>query len=477
MGKTDILRICLYIVAFLLVISMDTCLGDPLLTWPIIGQTGVVKGTFGDLRSTQFHPGVDFHAPWGTHVRPVSGSGSEYIVEILPNESAGWNLVTRQNWVGSPDYKYTYAHVETHTPDGWHWWEENQYIANYWDSDDSAMTSLVIWPGGEDWKSHLHFGEKDTTDEWWECPPDGWCWRNPFWQNSAGVLTFNYTDNDPPNIVEITYGKCVGPNDTLNNKYYPRSGLPGDEDIDIIVYVNDRSSGWDQKVGIDSLDYAITTTESEPWYWNAFVCFHRVLPSDYDIDYVYARDNRWDDPDDDITIPNTVHSGNSSDHIDKMWYIVTNSNGLYSYANIYAWHTPDSECDRYVWIRAVDGAGNKGNCTVYYEKVHINKPGVKPQENQQVPRSFLLWQNYPNPFNPVTQIRYQLPRRERVEVTIFNLLGQKVRTLVDDWEPAGYHTACWDGRDEGGKEVAGGVFFCRMEAGRFSDVKKMLLLK
>jgi len=153
---------------------------------------------------------------------------------------------------------------------------------------------------------------------------------------------------------------------------------------------------------------------------------------------------------------------------------VTNSNGNYSYANIWAWHTPPYACDRYVWIRAVDGAGN---CSVYHEKVHINKPGIKPQENQLVPRGCLLWQNYPNPFNPVTEIKYQLPRRERVKITIFNLLGQKVRTLADDWESVGYHTACWDGRNEDGKEVGGGVYVYKIEVGGFIDTKKMVLLR
>jgi len=463
-------KTCIQTAALLLGLSVSTCLADAILTWPVITSsgniTGVAKGTFGDYRELVFHGGVDIHAPDNTYVRPVMANTwvNDYPIST---PGYGWEIPTEEIVTGPPARWYAYAHVESYSPSG-HYWTLGDIVDNY--LYDGAMTTLSWWP--QDYQEHLHLtvekaggGEVAKTD--------------PFWLNDEGVETFSYTDSDAPNIVEITYGKYVGPNDTLHNEYCSRSGIPGNAYIDIIVYVNDRSSGWDQKVGIDSLDYAITTTESEPrdWEWNAFVCFHRRLPSDYDIDYVYARDNRWDDPDDDITIPNTVHSGQSSDHIDKMWYIVTNSDGNYNYANFYAWQTPGYECDRYVWVRAVDGAGNKGKTTVYHEKVHINKPGVKPQENQQVPRSFLLWQNYPNPFNPVTQIRYQLPRRERVKITIFNLLGQKVRTLVDGLETAGYHSAYWDGRDEGGQEVAGGIFFCRMQAGRFSDVKKMLLLK
>jgi hypothetical protein len=93
------------------------------------------------------------------------------------------------------------------------------------------------------------------------------------------------------------------------------------------------------------------------------------------------------------------------------------------------------------------------------------------------PESFSLSQNYPNPFNPETQINYALPQDCDVKVTIYNLLGQRVRTLVDERQSAGYRTVLWDGKDEQGVDVASGVYFYRLKAGDFVDSKKMLLLK
>ena len=93
------------------------------------------------------------------------------------------------------------------------------------------------------------------------------------------------------------------------------------------------------------------------------------------------------------------------------------------------------------------------------------------------PQSFRLFQNYPNPFNPQTQISYALPQTCDVRVTVYNLLGQRVRVLVDGHQQAGCITVHWDGKDEQGTDVASGIYFYKIEAGDFVDAKKMLLLK
>jgi hypothetical protein len=89
-----------------------------------------------------------------------------------------------------------------------------------------------------------------------------------------------------------------------------------------------------------------------------------------------------------------------------------------------------------------------------------------------VPKSFALHQNYPNPFNPVTMINYQLPVINDVELSVYNLLGQKVATLVNERQQAGYHNVEWDASG-----FASGVYYYRLEAGEFQDVKKMILLR
>ena len=94
-----------------------------------------------------------------------------------------------------------------------------------------------------------------------------------------------------------------------------------------------------------------------------------------------------------------------------------------------------------------------------------------------VPGSFRLTQNYPNPFNPSTTIEYSLPRRSHVTIDIYNMLGQKVCTLVDRDESAGDHSAVWDGTEASGESVATGIYLYRLQAGDRTETKKMLLLK
>jgi hypothetical protein len=90
---------------------------------------------------------------------------------------------------------------------------------------------------------------------------------------------------------------------------------------------------------------------------------------------------------------------------------------------------------------------------------------------------YALGQNYPNPFNPETQIVYGLPEAGRVRLTVYNALGQAVRTLVDEARGPGRHAVRWDGRDEAGRAVSSGVYLYRIQAGGFEAVRRMVLLK
>ncbi len=96
---------------------------------------------------------------------------------------------------------------------------------------------------------------------------------------------------------------------------------------------------------------------------------------------------------------------------------------------------------------------------------------------ESLPQHFSLSQNYPNPFNPQTSIRYALPQDAQVKLVIYNVLGQKIKTLVDEFQSAGHKVVWWDGKDERGDQVASGVYFYRLKADEFSEAKKMLLVK
>jgi hypothetical protein len=94
-----------------------------------------------------------------------------------------------------------------------------------------------------------------------------------------------------------------------------------------------------------------------------------------------------------------------------------------------------------------------------------------------IPVQFALYQNFPNPFNPSTRIRFDLPEDGPVRIDIYNCMGQRVATLIDEPRQAGAYTVMWNGRNDSGLELAAGVYLFRIEAGRFSDTKKMVLLK
>jgi len=94
-----------------------------------------------------------------------------------------------------------------------------------------------------------------------------------------------------------------------------------------------------------------------------------------------------------------------------------------------------------------------------------------------VPRTPVLNQNYPNPFNPSTDITFSLISQEQVSLSVFNLLGQNVRMLVEEVMGEGFHKVHWDGRDDLGRRVPGGIYFCRIKAGNWSATRKMVALE
>jgi hypothetical protein len=98
-------------------------------------------------------------------------------------------------------------------------------------------------------------------------------------------------------------------------------------------------------------------------------------------------------------------------------------------------------------------------------------------EESGLPSNFALHQNYPNPFNPTTTLSFTINRSETVELTVMNLLGQKLRTLKTGRLDPGTHLIHFDGRDEAGNVLSGGVYLYSISTSSWSDTKKMILLK
>jgi len=113
--------------------------------------------------------------------------------------------------------------------------------------------------------------------------------------------------------------------------------------------------------------------------------------------------------------------------------------------------------------------------------IYENPAAVTAIDAQGVPKAypveFALSQNSPNPFNPQTSIRLFIPEAARLALEIYNIPGQKIRTLENRFLPAGRYGYQWDGTDDDGSTIGSGVYFCNPEAGEFSQVKKLVLTK
>lgn len=94
-----------------------------------------------------------------------------------------------------------------------------------------------------------------------------------------------------------------------------------------------------------------------------------------------------------------------------------------------------------------------------------------------MPEQFVLSQNYPNPFNPSTNIEYGLPKTAYVVLKIYNILGEEIRTLVQEQQSPGIKTVVWDGTNNRGLDVASGIYIYQIKAGDFRSTRKLMLLR
>ncbi|MBD3168560.1 MAG: T9SS type A sorting domain-containing protein [candidate division Zixibacteria bacterium] len=103
--------------------------------------------------------------------------------------------------------------------------------------------------------------------------------------------------------------------------------------------------------------------------------------------------------------------------------------------------------------------------------------GVDDGMHSALPERYRLYQNYPNPFNPATTIVYDLANDSDVKLSVYNLMGQRVKTLVDGGQKAGSYSVKWDGVDDSGHPVSSGVYFYRLQTGDYDAARQMMLLK
>jgi hypothetical protein len=141
--------------------------------------------------------------------------------------------------------------------------------------------------------------------------------------------------------------------------------------------------------------------------------------------------------------------------------------------------------DNYLGLSFVDNVellNNNSKFYLYSEDQNSESAKDKPSDSVKkpstdIPQKFSISQNYPNPFNTRTLLSISLPAETHVSLVVYNIMGQKVKVLVDDFMSAGIHTITWDGTNESGQTVSSGVYFYRVVTQENVVNKKMVLIK
>ena len=110
-------------------------------------------------------------------------------------------------------------------------------------------------------------------------------------------------------------------------------------------------------------------------------------------------------------------------------------------------------------------------------RVALRTQQLNSKKELQLPEIINLHQNYPNPFNPTTTLRYDLPEDAMVNITIYDMMGRQVKTLINDQQTAGYRSTQWNATNDAGSLVSAGIYLYMIQAGEFRQTKKMVLLK
>ncbi len=238
---------------------------------------------------------------------------------------------------------------------------------------------------------------------------------------------------EPPLFTDYTYDNLGVPKNPSNPFYYlPRPFNP--DGLDFVDYGLGGVLGLESELGKMKVPTLRNIAVTPPYMHNGvFATLHEV------VDFYNTRDvGMWPPPE----VPVNVNTDELGDL------------GL----------TPDEVDDIVAFMLTLTDGW-----------VPEAAPGVSPAPARRFAAA--LRQNTPNPFNPTTRISFVLPEASHVHLRIYDVTGREIRTLASGVFAAGEHTAAWDGADNDGTRVASGVYFYRLQAGEFTEVKKMVLLR
>jgi len=243
-------------------------------------------------------------------------------------------------------------------------------------------------------------------------------------------------------------------------------------------------------LGESSYIYEATTLVDSLGQGNDSTVF-RVIAMNYIMDYVFYSDSYGGLSVDNIPpgVPNGLNaswedsqvyiSWNPSMDEDFQYYDIEkdtdasfyNAQTFYTSDNFFLDQNVDEGSTYYYRVRSIDDAGNQSE---FSETVQMS---TLSNENSMMADQFMLHQNYPNPFNPITTLRYDLPEDSFVKVSVYDMSGNQVRTLVNEAKSAGFRSVQWNATNNQGQPVSAGVYIYTIEAENFIDTRKMILLK
>jgi len=221
--------------------------------------------------------------------------------------------------------------------------------------------------------------------------------------------------------------------------------------------------------------------------------YHRVIAEGPRLIVLYQTSNETSGPDTHIMISNDYGQTwsypvilNSSDTLELQnmipayWYISDQVEQVFQ--EFYRFHFffyDQNDYGSYVMGNGPNTGGNLMYTSIDFEFVYDPppEPPVSVDDHLVTVPESLLNQNYPNPFNPETTIIYRLPSDSQVRLDIFNMRGEMIKTIVDEFRPAGEHMAVWKGKNNNNCEVASGIYLYRLTTGNHTETRKMLLIK
>ena len=390
----------------------------------------------------------------------IAGFGMEYLLTtvVVPDSSGSVS-----NTPPSPDGWYT-AETEVQllaSPvDGFHFLQWNGFLNV---SDNPVLVRMT-----EPQMVTAHFGNNppvlslpDTTfaeDDTLLWPlPNLWTWIEDD-NNADSTLT-----------VRLTGGRFIGVRlDSTSGDYSLFNRVPHWNGSDTIFVTATDPVG---QTGSDTVFVTVTPVPDAPFPFEILEPEEGEIFSDWPDVLTFSWAPAFD-PDAGDTLVYTLEIDTSKTFdSDMLFQVALNGTHL-----TFPWPKTHGDATYYWRVRVMDTDSLMTNSSEPYHTLSL-ATGIDFPGQDQIPDTYVLYQNYPNPFNGETTIRFGLPKDDQVKLIIFNSFGQQVATLVDKEEKAGYHTVHWRGVNDTGQSVASGMYFIRIRASEFHEVKKTIYLR